>query len=153
MLIFDVWKIVFHSCIISQMAKLEFTSLKIGGQAGQGIKSAGLMFSKLATRSGYHIYSYTEYPSLIRGGHNVVTLRVSSREIFSLRQGINLLIALDKNTIDLHQDELLPNCVVIFDNEEFPLGKEDFKKPFILCPTTLGRIVKNGYGAGQKKWD
>jgi len=120
--------------------------IKIGGEAGFGIMTAGGALAKSFSRAGYHIFSTNEYPSLVRGGHNVVTLRVSPRELFSLRKGINLLIALDKNTIDLHKDELLPKAVVIFDNEEFSLGKEDFKKPVILCPTPLGRLVKNGGG-------
>ena len=47
-------------------------ALKIGGYAGQGIKAAGLMFAKVATRSGFNIYNHVEYPSLIKGGHNVI---------------------------------------------------------------------------------
>ena len=43
----------------------EIFTIKIGGQAGQGIKSAGLLFAKTAARSGYQTYDHTEYPSLI----------------------------------------------------------------------------------------
>ena len=43
---------------------------KIGGEAGFGIMTTGLLFSTFAARSGYNVYDYTEYPSLIRGGHN-----------------------------------------------------------------------------------
>ena len=58
------------------MRKIDFT-WKIGGEAGFGIASAGLIFAKTVNRLGYFFYGYLEYPSLIRGGHNVyeVTLR------------------------------------------------------------------------------
>ena len=42
----------------------------IGGEAGFGIMTTGLTFSKIASRSGYQVLDYVEYPSLIRGGHN-----------------------------------------------------------------------------------
>ena len=46
---------------------------KIGGEAGFGIGSAGLTFAKIASRSGYHVFDYLEYPSIIRGGHNFLS--------------------------------------------------------------------------------
>ena len=45
--------------------------IKLAGSAGQGIKTAGLIIAKALKRSGYMTFGYTEYPSLIRGGHNV----------------------------------------------------------------------------------
>ena len=50
---------------------MNFTWL-IGGEAGFGIMTTGVVFSKIATRSGYHIFDYIEYPSLIRDRKSVV---------------------------------------------------------------------------------
>ena len=88
------------------MAKQDFFSLKIGGQAGQGIKSAGLMFAKLATRSGFHIYTYTEYPSLIRGGHNAMQINISKEEVTAPSLRTDLLVALNQETILKHLGEI-----------------------------------------------
>jgi len=90
-------------------------TFKIGGQAGQGAKSAGLMFSKVATRSGYYIYTHTEYPSLVRGGHNVMQISVSDKEVFAPTQHTNLLVALNQETIDLHYHELVEGGFLLFD--------------------------------------
>jgi len=49
------------------MAKQDIFTLTIGGLAGQGIKAAGLLLAKIATRLGKHVYAYSEYPSLIKG--------------------------------------------------------------------------------------
>ena len=90
-------------------------SLKIGGAAGQGIKSAGAMLSKVTTRSGFHIYTYTEYPSLIRGGHNVIQLLISKEPVLSPSQKINLLVALNQETLDLHLGEIVPGGAILCD--------------------------------------
>lgn len=92
-------------------------SIKIGGAAGQGIKSAGLMLAKIATRSGFNIYTYTEYPSLIRGGHNVMQILISAEEVMAPSIKTDLLIALNRETIDLHLNELNEQSIILCDGE------------------------------------
>jgi len=91
------------------------TSVKIGGQAGQGIKSAGLLLAKSATRSGYNIFNYIEYPSLIRGGHNVMQINISKDAVMGSRNKTDILIALNQETIDFHFKELTEGAIVLFD--------------------------------------
>ncbi len=98
--------------------------LTIGGQAGQGIKSAGLLFSKTATRSGYNIFDFTEYPSLIRGGHNMMQISFSREEVTAASKLSNFLIALNQQTIDLHAGELCEGGAILYDeNSKFDLSK------------------------------
>lgn len=99
-------------------------SLKIGGAAGQGIKSAGAMLSKVATRSGLNIYSYTEYPSLVRGGHNVIEILIAKDPVLSPSQKINLLVALNQETLDLYLGEIVSGGAVLCDCDAgFDTGK------------------------------
>jgi len=56
---------------------------KIAGEAGYGIKASGLMFAKACARGGLQIFDYSEYPSLIRGGHNNYQVNVSEEEVIS----------------------------------------------------------------------
>jgi len=95
--------------------KDDVVSVKIGGPAGTGVKSVGLMLAKIAARSGYHICDNTEYPSLIRGGHNVMQVNFSEREVTAPRLKSDLLIAFDQLTIDLHYSEIEKNGGIIFD--------------------------------------
>lgn len=92
--------------------------LKIAGEAGFGIKSAGLLFSKFASRSGYHIYNYIEYPSIIRGGHNVMQINISADSVTGPSIYTDLLIALNQQSIDNHFSELQENAGVIFDSDK-----------------------------------
>ena len=53
---------------------------RIGGEAGFGIVNAGHMFARAASRAGLFAFANAEYPSLIRGGHNILDVRVSEKE-------------------------------------------------------------------------
>jgi len=70
------------------------------------VKSVGLMLDKIAARSGYQVCDNVEFPSLIRGGHNVVQVNFSLDEVTAPRLNSDLLIAFDQMTIDLHHNEL-----------------------------------------------
>lgn len=127
------------------MDKQKIFTLKIGGQAGQGIKSAGLLFSKVAARSGYHTYDYTEYPSLIRGGHNMMQIHISEKEVLGPSQKTDLLIALNQETIDLHCKELEEGSGILFDEEKnFDTSKVS---PTVnLFPVPLERLATEAGG-------
>jgi 2-oxoglutarate ferredoxin oxidoreductase subunit alpha len=56
-------------------------SVLIGGKAGDGINSAGALVAQLLNHSGYSIYLYFDYPSLIRGGHNFAIIRGSEQSV------------------------------------------------------------------------
>ncbi len=94
---------------------------KVAGAAGQGIKTAGLVIAKSLKRAGYYTFGYTEYPSLIRGGHNVFQIDVSTDPIYSPSQKLNLLLALNEESIALHVDELDEKSVVIYDSGAFTI--------------------------------
>ncbi len=104
------------------MLKKPFT-FKIGGEAGYGIMSSSLTFSKLATRSGYYIFNYSEYPSIIRGGHNMVQVTVSDKPVAASYQTTDLLIALNQETAHLHAAELLPGSGIVYDSDKCVLPK------------------------------
>lgn len=117
---------------------------KIGGEAGFGIMTTGLMFAKIATRSGYQVFDYVEYPSLIRGGHNVYEVRFGAGEVFSQEKKVDLLVALNRETIDLHKNDLKDGAGVLFDNEKIKVDKSEFgAKNVVLLPIPLGKIVKD----------
>lgn len=64
--------------------------MRISGAAGEGIKTAGLILAKAATRSGYHAYNYVEYPSLIRGGRNLITVNISADPVLASKKDPDL---------------------------------------------------------------
>ncbi|MBI5467001.1 MAG: 2-oxoacid:acceptor oxidoreductase subunit alpha [Candidatus Kerfeldbacteria bacterium] len=91
---------------------------KIGGEAGFGIMSTGEMFAKTCIRAGLYVIDYPEYPSLIRGGHNTDQVTVSAKPLWSHRRPVNILVALNRETIDRHVNELTPNGVIVYDSTD-----------------------------------
>jgi len=94
---------------------------KIAGAAGEGIKKAGLIFAKTCFKHGLSVHGYTEYPSLIRGGHNTFQIHASSEDIFSPSFKLDLLVGLHEKSSQLHQDEITDKTITLYDN--LPLAK------------------------------
>jgi len=130
---------------------IDFT-WKIGGEAGFGIMTTGLLFSKIASRSGYHIFDYVEYPSLIRGGHNAYEVHVSSEETTHLSKNIDILVCLNKETFEKHKNRLTSKSLVIYDKDEFEIAGDyktinvSFKK--ILTELKGQPVMKNTIALG-----
>ncbi|MEK6887404.1 MAG: 2-oxoacid:acceptor oxidoreductase subunit alpha [Candidatus Aenigmatarchaeota archaeon] len=123
-------------------------SWKIGGEAGDGILNAGLqMFAKTCLRGGLHVFASSEYPSLIRGGHNSLDVSVDARERCSHSKYIDLLVALNKDTIDKHKIWLSSDGGVIYDGDAVKISQTDFEKPTVrLYPLPLLKIANENGG-------
>lgn len=114
---------------------------KIAGEAGFGIMSAGVMLARAFTRAGYHIFAVNDYPSLIRGGHNVVTLRVATAAFTSMTKEISLLVGLNAETIEIHKEEVQEGTVVVYDPKDKEWTAADFATNVELVALPLRQIV------------
>jgi 2-oxoglutarate ferredoxin oxidoreductase subunit alpha len=119
----------------------ESVTWKIGGEAGFGIMSSGIMLAKAFARAGYHVFSTNEYPSLVRGGHNVVTVRVATSKFAALNGDVHILVALNAETIDLHKNELSDGAIVVYDPKDKEWQSGDFPKKVILIPVPLRQMT------------
>ncbi|MBN1923212.1 MAG: 2-oxoacid:acceptor oxidoreductase subunit alpha [Nanoarchaeota archaeon] len=118
---------------------------KIGGEAGYGILSSGDTFSHLMKDLGYYVFSITEYPSLIRGGHNTYTVRASDKPLTSHTHEIDILMALDELTIEKHKNELRKGGVIIYNGVLKPKLRRD------IIPVALPLdSLSNKYGVLKK---
>lgn len=90
----------------------------VGGEAGQGVQSVGFLLSKVFARGGYHVFADQDYESRIRGGHNFFRVRVGNGKIGAIVEPLDMLVALNRESIDLHRKELAAGGVAIFDGEK-----------------------------------
>ncbi len=88
----------------------------VGGEAGQGVQSVGFILAKAFTRGGYHVFADQDYESRIRGGHNFFRVRARDGRVEAIAEPVDILLALNKETIDRHQKELAQSGVIVFDN-------------------------------------
>lgn len=93
----------------------------IGGEAGQGLVTLGDLLARSLVKSGYHIHVTQNYMSRIRGGHNTFAIRVGVDPQAAPQEPINLLVALDADTVGLHRDALVPGNSAIVLDEAFPV--------------------------------
>lgn len=93
-------------------------STLVGGIAGDGINEAGVTIGRLFTKLGYRIYMYYDYPSLIRGGHNFSLVRASDHEVGTHVDRVDVLIAMNQETIELHKWRLKDTSLVIYDSDK-----------------------------------
>lgn len=107
-------------------------SIKIGGEAGQGIQTIGDTLARVFSRSGYHVFTHQDYESRVRGGHNFFQVRISETPIAASRTGIDILVALDKESISLHAHELTESGLLIYDASY--LGHAHEKPNFLDIP-------------------
>lgn len=88
-------------------------SVKIAGASGQGINSIGEIAGKGLKRSGYCVFGYREYPSLIKGGHASYQLDASDERIRSTETKVNVLVALDHHGLELNMEDPKESGIVI----------------------------------------
>lgn len=92
-------------------------NILIGGAAGQGMKSLSSVISLALKRHGYNVFTHTVYMSRIRGGHNYFQIRFSDQEVTSYEDKVDLILALNQETIDLHKDQLKDKAYIIGDEK------------------------------------
>lgn len=92
-------------------------SIRIGGEAGQGLQTVGEALTLVFSRSGFHVFSHQDYMSRVRGGHNFYQIRLADEPVTASRDRVDILVSLDRNTIDYHRRFLGENGVVLYDSK------------------------------------
>ncbi len=112
------------------MESLDFNVL-IGGEAGQGLQTVGEAFSRALVRSGYRIHVTQTYESRVRGGHNVFAIRFGAKEVLAPKEKIDLLVALNGETLFLHRQEMAHGGQALADEAwEIPEGISAVRAPY-----------------------
>jgi len=127
------------------MMALNSINIVIGGEAGQGLVTIGQLLAKSLTRNGYFIGVTQSYQSRVRGGHNTFIIRTGTEEILAPQEPIDLLIALDEQTITLHRTELSPAGLMVVDSDWEVKGPACLQVPFKkLASDKFSNIVALG---------
>lgn len=123
----------------------------IGGAAGQGMDTVANLFNKVLQRSGYYVYTTSDYRSRVRGGHNFFQIRFSDREISSPRRGLDVIFALNEETLERHLDRLNEDGVSFCDEgiegfegtKKYDLVKKakELGNPKMISTIGLGMLI------------
>lgn len=128
-------------------------NLLIGGAAGQGIETTSAILENLLKRSGYYCFTVKDFMSRVRGGHNFNLIRFGTEVITSHSYNLDAIIALDKETIEIHLDQLSEEGFLLCDSsieiDDKRAKKIDIKKiakdlgnPRVSGSIAIGAVMK-----------
>lgn len=132
-------------------------NLLIGGSAGQGIDTLGVLLEKVLQRSSYYLFSNKDYMSRIRGGHNFSQIRFGTKPIHSHKNELEVIVAFDETTVTEHLSRLKPEGKVLMDQsleEKVNISKDqaiylplketakELKNPKVFSVVFLGALMK-----------
>ena len=120
---------------------------KMGGQQGQGVESCGEILGRVLAQEGYSLFSQRLFASRIKGGHTTMALRIATKEVATIGERVDCLVALDQETIDLHGKEIPEGGVIIADGAFRPKWEGEGVK---LLPLPITDMAKK-YGSMQMK--
>jgi 2-oxoglutarate ferredoxin oxidoreductase subunit alpha len=110
-------------------------AIAIGGAAGQGIATPGNILARILVRRGLHVNVYDAYQSIIRGGHIFLTLRTSDEPIGSHGDKLDVLVALNQDTMNRHLKLMGPGSAVLYNGDRIKPGEPG---PGVqLCPFSV----------------
>ncbi len=128
-------------------------NIMVGGEAGQGVQSVGMILAKTLAYGDFHIFADQDYESRIRGGHNFFRVRIKNSEVLALAAELDMLVALNQETIDLHEKELKPAGMIIYDGDQVKLKTErdgNINIPLVRLAedTVKNKLMANTVAAG-----
>jgi 2-oxoglutarate ferredoxin oxidoreductase subunit alpha len=119
----------------------EFT-VGIGGAAGDGLDKSGDTLAKSVSRLGLHVCAYNSYQSIIRGGHIWLRVRIAEEKAYSHGDHLNLLIALNQDTVERHAREVEPGGAVLYNSDRFTCETSLLRDGVVGLPVPVNEITK-----------
>ncbi len=119
----------------------EFT-VGIGGAAGDGLDKSGDTLAKSVSRLGLYVYAYNSYQSIIRGGHIWLRVRIGEERVRSHGDHLNLLIALNQDTVERHAREVEPGGAVLYNSDRFTCERSLLREGVVGLPLPVNEIIK-----------
>lgn len=113
----------------------------IGGEAGFGIMASGTMLAKAFSRTGYGVIAINEYPSLVRGGHNFVSVRITTEQVTAPKQEIDILVALNRETVSVHKKDLAEHAYVMVDPKDGSWNASELGSTIECIPVPFFELV------------
>jgi 2-oxoglutarate ferredoxin oxidoreductase subunit alpha len=117
-------------------------NVMVAGAAGQGMQTIGFILGKILIRGGCEVFAMQDNESRIRGGHNFFQIRGSRKPVRSASMPLQVLIALNQESIDKHAHDVVESGAIIFDSEKCTVAEGDNR--FLGLPLERLAVEKGG---------
>ncbi len=105
------------------MKKNDFI-VRFAGEGGQGVVTSAEGFAQANAQVGYHVQTFSTFPSQIRGGPTWTQTRVSTTPVLSAGDELDVLVAFNEGAYNTHKGELSEGGVVIYNAGEFEIESD-----------------------------
>ena len=95
---------------------MNFITLRVGGESGEGVISVGEMITLVASRMGNEVHTFRTFPAEIKGGPAMMQVHLSPDEVYSHGSLIDILVCFNQQAYDLHSHELADDAVVVYES-------------------------------------
>ena len=102
------------------MQKTDFV-VRFAGEGGQGLLTSATGFAQAHTQVGYHSQTFATFPSQIIGGPTWMQARISTSEVLSRGDELDVLVAFNEDAYREHKDDVREGGVVIYNSGAFQL--------------------------------
>ncbi len=123
-------------------------SIVIGGPQGGGIDTSANMIVRAFALAGLEVFSVREFHSNIKGRHSYVHLRARDEIVRSLRYPVDILVALDPDTLFEHYEDVSKGSLVIYDSQ---FEDSDLAQARMIMRDTQRHIAEHLEKHGQPK--
>jgi len=90
-------------------------NIRVTGEAGQGVHTAGGLLSRLAVAAGHHFHATQDYMSRIRGGRNSYSVRIREIPVRAGRAAADIVLSLDPGHLPHFLSSVPPSGIVVCD--------------------------------------
>jgi 2-oxoglutarate/2-oxoacid ferredoxin oxidoreductase subunit alpha len=96
---------------------MRYVCLRIAGEGGEGVISAGELLTQVAGRLGMHVSTFKTFPAEIRGGTAVYQIRTGPDHVLSQGDYLDVLVAFNREGYDRNIGDLTSEGVLLHDFE------------------------------------
>ncbi len=114
--------------------------VRVAGEAGEGILSTGMLLTQAALRGGFHVLTYSQPPSEIKGGHAFYQIRLSADHSYSKGDSVDILLAFNQEAYDRNAAETNDDGLLVYDPSEVTPSADSH---FVQVEFPLNDIAKN----------
>src|SRR5205807_2109344 len=105
-------------------------TIRLAGEAGQGVESGGAGFASALSHGGLWLHTYSEYMSRIRGGLNFFQMRVSDRPLWAHTEGVHILLAFSPEAVTDYGPHLVVGGNLKVAEAGYKVGRDQYAAKF-----------------------
>ena len=126
---------------ISKLVQGEDVRVRIAGESGEGVITAGDILLKTLHKMRRGVFTYETYPAEVRGGHCWYQVRTMMGEVLSAGDVIDVLLTFNQEGVDEHFRVLREGGFLIRDaSTNPPLDEAPGPKQYFDVPIAMGQM-------------